>query len=197
MATINIEEVPQLSISRLKSCYVQDGKTNSGTYKAFDSDPLLYLDSNLIGDQKILSIRYQKINTSVWMDYEIKIEAAPLNFGNGANLFFICPTSGKRAKILYYDLKTHYFVHREAYSKRLYYPIQTFGKVKRISENIRIHEEKLIRCFLQLKNENYGDKVPKTYMKIMSLQKRKELLELLQTNYLTKKFSAWEKKLIN
>lgn len=191
---ITVEDTPQLNISRLKGCYVSEGKRDSGTYRACDSDPLLYLESDLTGEHRILNIRYKKHNSPEWIEYQIMIEAVPLNFGKGVQLLFICPVSNRPSRILYYDFKTHLFVNRKAYSQRLYYPIQTFSGEKRVSENIRIHEENLIKCFLQLKNETYGGMQPKSYMRIRKLQKKKELLDLLQTKFMVTKFSEWEKK---
>ncbi len=198
MTKITTEDTPQLSINKLKKgFYIIEGEVASGTFKAEEDDPLLYLDSDLTSSNRVLSIKYEKCDSTEWMDYELKIEALPSNLGKdkGLNFYFTCPISGKRAKILYYDSETHFFVHREALSHRLYYPMQTYGKVYRIYENVEIYEAKLVQKYLQLKNESYNGRATKTVMMIRQLYRRRDVQQVLMLRHMKKSYEKWEVKI--
>ena len=58
-------------------------------------------------------------------NYKIHLTTLPSNLGKGEVLYFICPVSGKRCRILYKAYGYHQWKSREAYQNRLYYPLQT------------------------------------------------------------------------
>jgi len=128
------------------------------------------------------------------MDYEIIIDALPSNLGKGVNLYFICPVCGKRAKILYYCLKTHLFIHRKEYAQRLYYPIQTYGKVERIPQRFEMNDKKLLNLFKQQKKDSFQGQVTRSNVRIQKLIDKRRVLDLLVIQYMEKKFKVWESK---
>lgn len=62
------------------------------------------------------------------MDYKVQIEYKPSNLGKGNVLYFICPLSGKRCRILYRAYGSLHFKSREAFTHRLYYETQRSSK---------------------------------------------------------------------
>jgi hypothetical protein len=62
------------------------------------------------------------------MNYKVHIEFKPSNLGKGYVLYFICPVSFRRCRILYRAYGSTYFKAREAYQNRLYYQAQTSSK---------------------------------------------------------------------
>jgi hypothetical protein len=66
------------------------------------------------------------------MDYKVFIEYKPSNLGKGNVLYFCCPISGKRCRILYRAYGSQYFKAREAFQYRLYYNAQRNSKKYRI-----------------------------------------------------------------
>lgn len=62
-------------------------------------------------------------------DYQIQLVSVPSNLGKGEVLYFLCPESGKRCRILYCAYGYHKWKSREAYSHRLYYQCQTASKL--------------------------------------------------------------------
>lgn len=62
------------------------------------------------------------------MDYKVFIEYKPSNLGKGSVLYFRCPVSNKRCRILYRAYGSQYFKAKEAYKNRLYYTTQLSSK---------------------------------------------------------------------
>lgn len=63
------------------------------------------------------------------LNYTISLVEVPSNLGKGKLLFFICPQTGKKCRILYKAYGSPIFKGREAYSYKLYYEIQTSSKL--------------------------------------------------------------------
>lgn len=59
----------------------------------------------------------------------IYIEAVPSNLGKGNVLYFICPASGKRCRILYKAYGCPIWKSRQSYYNRIYYPTQQSSKL--------------------------------------------------------------------
>jgi hypothetical protein len=57
------------------------------------------------------------------LDYKIQLTSIPSNLGRGEVLYFVCPTSGRRARILYRAYGSHYFKSRQAYRKEFIMPM--------------------------------------------------------------------------
>ena len=58
-------------------------------------------------------------------NYKIHLTTLPSNLGKGEVLYFVCPSSGKRCRILYKAYGYHKWKSRESYQNRIYYPLQT------------------------------------------------------------------------
>lgn len=87
-------------------------------------------------EEKYFRLKYtvtdrQGVNTDY--DYRIEIVTIPSNLGKGEILYFVCPESGKRAKVLYSAYRHHKYLHRdwylERYGLRLYYNSQISSKI--------------------------------------------------------------------
>jgi len=70
----------------------------------------------------------KKTGEKIKMYYKVQIEFKPSNLGKGYVLYFICPVSFRRCRILYRAYGSQYFKAREAYQYRLYYTAQTSSK---------------------------------------------------------------------
>ena len=61
-------------------------------------------------------------------DDTIYLEARPSNLGKGEVLYFICPSSSQRCRILYKAYSCLIWKCRQSYQKRIYYPTQHCSK---------------------------------------------------------------------
>ncbi len=62
------------------------------------------------------------------MDYMVRFTSIPSNLGKGNILYFVCPISKKRCKVLYMAYGSSYFKSLSAYKNRIYYDIQKSSK---------------------------------------------------------------------
>lgn len=61
-------------------------------------------------------------------DYKIYLEEVDSNLGRGKVIYFLCPQSGKKCRILYIAYESDIFKSRQAYKDRLYYETQKCTK---------------------------------------------------------------------
>lgn len=67
--------------------------------------------------------------------YKIYFTEKDSNLGKGKVLYFLCPESGKRCRILYKAYGSHIFKCRESYQHRLYYDCQHSSKLYKYVDN--------------------------------------------------------------
>lgn len=97
--------------------------------------------------QRVRSVRLETLYTSTeaWVKVEyvrtdtttgtrehveqiIELDRAPSNLGRGEVLYFLCPRTGRRCRVLYMAYGGKYFLSREAYPQRIYYPTQVSSR---------------------------------------------------------------------
>ncbi|MCK0130395.1 hypothetical protein MWU59_02675 [Flavobacteriaceae bacterium F08102] len=113
-------------------------------------------------------------------DYKIHITTVPSNLGKGEVLYFVCPESAKRARILYSAYRYPKYVHRDWYLEnhnvRIYYTTQQCAK--RDYYNNRYHDlrkqvDKLENeLFTKHRKPLYKGKPTKDFMKLYKLRKQ-------------------------
>lgn len=62
-------------------------------------------------------------------DYKIYLDVTPSNLGKGQILYFICPVSGERCRVLYMCYGSPIWKSRLAYQHRIYYSCQISSKM--------------------------------------------------------------------
>jgi len=62
------------------------------------------------------------------MDYKIYLDSVPSNLGTGEILYFRCPITDERCRILYMTYGSDIFKSRNAYDSRIYYNLQSSAK---------------------------------------------------------------------
>jgi len=112
--------------------------------------------------------------------------------GNGYVLYFICPVSFRRCRILYRAYGSHYFKAREAYQNRLYYQAQTSSKKYQIIDRFTTVRDKVDE-FWQIKKRNqktFKGQPTKSSLKFDALIEKYERLDEISERYLM----AWLSK---
>lgn len=84
-----------------------------------------------LGQEKFLEMRYIISSGKGEKEYRrfISIESVPSNLGKGEVLYFICPITRKRCRVLYRAYGSEIWKSREAYQNRLYYKSQISSKM--------------------------------------------------------------------
>ena len=105
------------------------------------------------------------------MDYKVFIEYKPSNLGKGNVLYFRCPISNKRCRILYRAYGSQYFKAKEAYKFRLYYAAQKVSKTYLILDRKFAAEAKLEKLIRQKKRNQrtFKGKLTKHSLKVDAL----------------------------
>ena len=149
--------------SMLKNKYIVKNKVVKGYITWVDGSSAIF-ESAFLANAKYLRMRYtitKRSGEEIHYDYKIQLVTVPSNLGKGELLYFECPESGKRARILYSAYGNDKYVHRdwylEEYGKRLYYNSQICSKYD--YHNTRYHT--LNRKVNDLMNELFNSKYRK------------------------------------
>lgn len=84
-------------------------------------------------------------------DYKVELLTVKSNLGKGEILYFKCPQTGKRCKILYMAYSSEIFKSRSAYLNRIYYPSQMYSKLQYPA----IQSRKLEKEINKIRNQKY------------------------------------------
>ena len=76
-------------------------------------------------------------------DYKIYLTTILNNLGKGEVLYFPCPVTGKRCRVLYRAYGYHKWKSREAYNHRLYYDSQISSKMSYANDRFWAIERKI------------------------------------------------------
>lgn len=115
------------------------------------------------------------------LDYKVLIDFVPSNLGKGSVLYFLCPVSSRRCRILYRAYGSYYFKAREAYNPRLYYKAQTATKKMRLFAKYDTIQNKLDGYFENAKRYQTTFKGKPTKRALKNEQFEKRLSEYDET----------------
>lgn len=132
------------------------------------------------------------------LDYTIQIIAKPSNLGKGEIPYFVCPESGKLAKILFMAYGHHKYLHRdwylERYNLRLYYRSQQASKDDynntmffNLKKRIDVLEKELNK---KHRKRTYNGKPTKEYQKLNTLKQQQLLHDTKRVTILKEKFGV-------
>ncbi len=164
----------------LKNKFIVKNKVVKGTLVWMDGSTAEY-ESLLSANEKYLKVNYtitKRSGKTIPYNYMIQLVTVPSNLGKGEILYFQCPDSGKRARILYSANGHDKYVHREWYlekhGKRLYYNSQLCSKSD--YHNTRYHTlsnkiNDLLDDLINKKHRNmhYKGEPTKNYQRLNSL----------------------------
>jgi hypothetical protein len=114
-----VDDCKTVSISKLKEWnYFSYGK-RSGTIKWSRNG----IESSSIGievtftdKEKFIILDYKTNDKEI--RYKVEIESLPSNLGKGEVYYFVCPSTGKLCRKLYFE--SGYFLHRTAFKNLMY-----------------------------------------------------------------------------
>ena len=151
----------------LKNKYIEKNKEVKGVLNWMDESEAGF-ESCFSANEKYLRIQYtitKRSGEKIHYDYKIELVTVPSNLGKGEILYFECPESGKRARILYSAYGHDKYIHRdwylEKYDKRVYYNSQLCSKYD--YHNTRYHT--LNRKINDLLDDLFNSKHRKTHYK--------------------------------
>lgn len=107
----------------LKNGYLEKGKIISGSLSWTSGASISIICHNREKERSIQLI-YQVSKgggEKVSYDYKVQLIGVPSNLGKGEILYFLCPQSSKRCRILYSAYSSGIFKSRETFKHRIYY----------------------------------------------------------------------------
>ena len=127
------------------------------------------------------------------LDYKIQLTTIPSNLGRGEIPYFVCPISGKRARILYRAYGSLYFQSRQAYRKRIYYACQKCQK--NFYDTERYFElEKQLEALPEGRKSHYRGKATRHQQRIRKLYERLDYHDMkrwrILASYMARKYPA-------
>lgn len=112
------------------------------------------------------------------VDYKIYIVGVPSNLGKGEVLYFLCPATGKKCRILYSVYQSKYFKSREAYEHRIYYTSQFYSKSDRVNNAFFEKEDEIEKLKGEIVKTHYRGKPTKKMERLNRMEWRKRELDL-------------------
>ncbi len=135
---ITHKEALRLELSHLvKAGYLVKGATTRGHYRWYCNgreSSNIVLISRWTEEEKYIRLIYTTTDghgEKYDYDYKIDLVTVPSNLGKGEVLYFLCPVSWKRCRVLYCAYGYHKWKSREAYQNRIFYESQTQSKLNR------------------------------------------------------------------
>ena len=184
-----VNAIQRLEISKLKAKgYFDFFKRGYGSHTqrlSWNDGSVIGIETHHTPDGSYLILNYKvtdhRTGETTEMYYKVHFEFKPSNLGKGYVLYFICPVSFKRCRILYRAYGSHYFKAREAYQYRLYYTAQTSSKKLRPLESFICVRDK-VEGMWQTKRRNYNTykgKPTKFALKLEAMEKKYDKLDEL------------------
>jgi hypothetical protein len=190
LATSLFSIFPALSISAYKG-FIKKGCIKHGSLNWTNGSSISFI-SCLKENEKYLQLVYT--NTSSYSgeitkhDYRIELAAIPSNLGRGELIYFVCPVSGRRARILYKVYGSLHFISRKAYRKRIYYPSQISSKLHFHIDRYWELERLLEKLNQLVTKSNYQGKQTRLKKRITILKGKKNYHDLKRWEILPKSF---------
>lgn len=117
------------------------------------------------------------------MNYFIWLEGIPSNLGQGENLFFVCPITHERCKILYLCDITGKFCSRQGSRRNIRYTSQLYSKRDRIN-NYYFQLETLVgELESSQKKRHYRNQETRILKRIKTIKRKRDLFDERRLEY--------------
>lgn len=169
----------------LRNGQIQKGKHITGTIEWTNGSTISY-ESKYAKDEVYFRVAYSITNsrTGEVTDYNYKIDlvTVPSNLGKGEILYFLCPESNRRARVLFMAYGHHKYIHRnwylDNYGLRLYYNSQSSSKSDYHNTMFFNYQRKVDELKEQIngkyRKKHYKGKATKDYQKLIHLKMKME-----------------------
>jgi len=186
---ITTGEAQRIEISfLLKQGFISKGGIISGSL-SWNNGNSIGIQSELSEGKQEIRIYYQNQSYSGEvndLDYRIQLSPIPSNLGRGLIWYFICPFTGRKARILYKCYGSLHFKSRRAYQCRIYYPSQISSRNNFHNERYFSLDREIEKLQPRIKKKHYQGKETRLKERIRSLEAQKEYHDFIRWNFLPK-----------
>jgi len=194
---ITINSIMRLSINDLvKTKAIIKNKEISSLIKWTNGSEIkinsVYNDTDIYL-QLLYTITNKETNEVKQFNYKVFIQKVKSNLGKGFNLYFNCPESALRCKVLYLCYGSERFKCRKAYNKRIYYSSQTYSKAYRLNGLFFKLENTINELSNKRETTTYKGKPTKRNLKLLRLKHKQVEVDKLRDIQLDKWLSNYLK----
>ena len=182
-------EVTRLELSYLlKQGYLK----NSFTFgrMSWTNGSSIQISSSIDDDEKYIRVSYSfregGDGEPIQKDYKIYLTSVPSNLGRGEVLYFVCPSSGRRARVLYMCYGSQTFRCRQAYGIRIYYQSQQSSKLNFHNDRYWKLDKELQNCRVKSRKATYQDKPTRLRDRIAYLKAKQDYHDIMRWKTLPK-----------
>lgn len=185
----------KLDLNRLiKQKFIIQGINTKGTI-TWSNGAGIGFRSVLKDEQQYLQVYYQVTNKETGevtkINSIIKLTTVPSNLGKGQVLYFLCPFSNKRCRVLYMAYGSHEFRARTAYKNRIYYISQISGKYDYWLDRWHTINDKLKELKKQPVKSHYKGKPTRLQQRIESLEKLLQYYDERRQDIFVRRIANW------
>ncbi len=128
MANFNKKSINTYQVMRLKLAgMVKDGAIQDnriiGFTITYSNGNSIGIESNLTNETPYIKLNYSMIDRLTGREkkhkYHIELNKQLSNFGKGHYYYYLCPFSGNKARILYFDKDSGFFKCLKAFDKNI------------------------------------------------------------------------------
>lgn len=194
---ITINSIMRLSINDLvKTKAIIKNKEISSLIKWTNGSEIkinsVYNDTDIYL-QLLYTITNKETNEVRQFNYKVFIQKVKSNLGKGFNLYFNCPESALRCKVLYLCYGSERFKCRKAYNKRIYYSSQTYSKEYRLNGLFFKLENTINELSNKRETTTYKGKPTKRNLRLLKLKHKQVEVDKLRDIQLEKWLSNYLK----
>ena len=173
----------------LKKGYIKKDCIITGTL-SWNNDSRISIESCYTESQKYIRLVYTTTyhNTGGKKDFDYKIyfTTIPSNLGKGEVVYFICPSTGRKARILYKCYGSDTWKSRFAYKNRIYYYSQTQSRHDYHNSRYWEIDKELEKLYSQNKKKKYRGMKTNWLKRANRLEAKQEEHDFLRWTVITK-----------
>jgi hypothetical protein len=167
----------------LKKGYIQKGKHITAPLH-WNNGSSIHIESKYSEEEKYLRVNYTLTDSrdgrKYELDYKITLYTMPSNLGKGEVLYFVCPQSSNLCRILYRAYGSHLWKCRQAYTYRIYYPIQTSSKINQFNDKYWKAERALEKMYKERATTTYKGKITRRAQRIERMEETRYQMDVLR-----------------
>lgn len=177
--SLTVDEAAVLKIKDLRGALLRRGRTVSAVVTLAKVGSMNMQADWTTEAEPYLQLQYIGPDGTE-QEYRIEIEARRSNLGAGHVLYFRCPDTGRRCRMLYMAYNYPRFKAREAYRIRLYYSSQLTGGRSRYNDQYWKAERDLQDLRSRRQYLTYKGQPTRLADRIQALQDRQDELDRLR-----------------
>ncbi len=173
----------------LRNGFIRQGRHIEGIL-SWNNGSKIGIESFYNNEERCLKLSYYLTSNGTGeredFEYTIQLTTIPSNLGRGEIVYFLCPITGRRARILYKCYGSKIWKSRGAYRQRIYYASQQCSKLSYHNTRYWALEKEIERCMGRSKKKHYQGNETRLRNRIKLLEEKKDYHDRARWAFLPK-----------